>query len=137
MPVSGELKEMRHVPGRLFSVNRATVKTVPNLFARNERAVCLFDTEHGPLAIIMVGAIFVGNIETVWHGVVSPPTRKTIQTWQYPQGGEIIRVNKGDEIGRFNMGSTVIALFGPGQMHWADDLRPESPTQMGQLLGQY
>ena len=132
MPCDGTLKEMRHIPGRLFSVNPATVRTVPGLFARNERVTCLFDTPNGPVAMILVGAIFVASIETVWHGIITPPTRSTMQTWRYKDD---IKLAKGDEMGRFNMGSTVIVLFPKDKMKWAEGLMAERHVQMGELLG--
>lgn len=133
MPVDGTLLQMRHVPGRLFSVNPTTVEKVPDLFARNERVVCLFDTDHGPLAMILVGAIFVASIDTVWHGTVTPPTAKTVQHWDYRN--HPIHLKQGEEMGRFNMGSTVILLFGQDALTFTDELDAGSHVQMGQLLG--
>ena len=109
MPLSGKLEQMIHVPGKLYSVNPATVAAIPNLFAMNERVINIFDTSVGSMAVILVGATNVGSIETVWHGVVTPPARKTIQQWDYET--QAIELKKGDEMGRFNMGSTVIILF--------------------------
>ena len=134
MPLDGTLKEMVHVPGQLFSVNPTTVNNVPALFARNERVICLFDTEHGPMVMILVGAIFVASIETIWHGVVTPPTRKDIQSWTYDE--EKIILNKGDEMGRFNMGSTVILLFPNKQMEWNKELKAEQLVQLGEKIGE-
>ena len=133
MPAAGRLREMIHVPGRLFSVNRATASLVPRLFARNERVVCLFEGEAGPFAVILVGAIFVGGMETVWAGEVTPargePPRRRYDedtpTW----------LARGAEMGRFNMGSTVILLFPPGAVTWAAGLAPGAPLRMGQRLG--
>jgi len=133
MPIDGELKEVIHVPGRLFSVNPATARTIPRLFARNERVVCLFDTAIGPMAVVMVGAIFVASIETVWQGVITPPTRFSIRSWQYSDNK--ISFKRGDEIARFNMGSTVILLFGENKMDWNDNLVPEQKIIMGQNIG--
>jgi phosphatidylserine decarboxylase len=133
MPVDGTLKKVIHVPGRLFSVNPATARTIPRLFARNERVVCIFDTELGPVAVVMVGAIFVASIETVWQGVVTPPTRFGIRTWDYDD--KQINFKRGDEIARFNMGSTVILLFAENKMAWNDDLTPEQNIIMGQSIG--
>ena len=101
MPLTGSLREMIHIPGRLFSVNAVTADNVPNLFARNERVVCLFDTAAGPMALILVGAIFVNSIETVWSGVVTPPTAVAPKSCCYP--GDLT-LEKGAEMGRFNMG---------------------------------
>ena len=134
MPLDGTLKEMVHVPGQLFSVNPTTVNNVPALFARNERVICLFDTEHGPMVMILVGAIFVASIETVWHGVITPPTRKDIQSWTYDE--EKIILKKGDEMGRFNMGSTVILLFPNKQMEWSKELKAEQLVQLGEKIGE-
>ena len=135
MPMNGQLKEMRHVPGRLFSVSPSTVKTVPGLFARNERVVCLFETEYGPMAMILVGAIFVASVDTVWHGTVTPPTWPDTQSWKYQADERKIHLEKGEEMGRFNMGSTVILLYGPKQMQWSEQLIANAPVQMGQKIG--
>ena len=134
MPLAGTLREMIHVPGRLFSVNDATARGVPNLFARNERVVAIFDTEAGPMALILVGAIFVASIETVWHGVVTPPSSSQVQTWQY--NDQPIKLARGEEMGRFNMGSTIIVLFGKDAIHWSETLIPGSVTRMGEAIGQ-
>jgi len=135
MPVDGTLKSMAHVPGRLFSVNPATTRVIPGLFARNERVVTLFDTEFGPMAMVPVGAIFVGSIETVWHGEVSPPTVPNIRKWHYSSGNEKeVCLKKGEEFGRFNMGSTVIVLFGPQKIMWDKKITANSTVKMGQRL---
>ncbi len=131
MPVSGSLRRMIHIPGRLFSVNPATTEAVENLFARNERVACLFDTEAGPMAMVLVGALLVASIETVWHGVVTPPTRPALRSWHYPPGK--VELGKGEEMGRFNMGSTVILLFPQGAVEWlprapGDKLKLGSPV---------
>jgi len=136
IPVDGRLRGMLHVPGRLFSVNPATTRAIPRLFARNERVVALFDTELGPMAMVMVGAVFVGSIETVWHGVVTPPAGKIVRAWRY-DGAQARHFDKGDEIGRFNMGSTVILLFGPGALAWEESLAAHTPVLMGQRIGQH
>jgi len=135
MPIDAELKEMRHIPGRLFSVNPKTVRTVPGLFARNERVVCLFDSAIGPVAMVLVGAIFVASIETVWQGVITPPTQRDIQTSVYGKGLMQVALQKGDEMGRFNMGSTVILLFGKDKMKWTAGLAADSHVIMGQEIG--
>jgi len=106
MPLRGRLRKMVHIPGRLFSVSPATARVIPDLFARNERVVCLFETEAGPMAMVLVGAIFVASIETVWAGVVTPPAGKRITQWEYEQDAP--ELERGAEMGRFNMGSTVI-----------------------------
>jgi len=132
-PIDGTLKEMIHVPGELFSVNPTTVENVPALFARNERVICLFDTKAGPMAMILVGAIFVGSIETVWHGEVTPPTAKEIRNWLYED--EEKSFVKGEEMGRFNMGSTVILLHAKNKMNWAKELKAEQIVRLGEAIG--
>jgi phosphatidylserine decarboxylase len=133
MPLSGVLREMVHIPGRLFSVNTVTANNVPNLFARNERVACIFDTEAGPMALILVGAIFVSSIETAWHGIVTPPTLKETRRWRYEPGE--ISLDKGAEMGRFNMGSTIIVLFGKDKVGWNADLTAGKMVKLGEKLG--
>ena len=135
MPLAGTLREMVYVPGRLFSVNQSTAENVPELFARNERVVCLFDTERGPMAVVLVGAMIVASIETVWAGLVTPPKR-SLKTFRYDEAARVpIVLDKGAELGRFKLGSTAIVLFGADQVQWAQELAAGSPVQMGQLLG--
>jgi len=137
MPLGGELAETVHLPGRLFSVQPGTVRALPRLFTRNERLVALFETRAGPMALVLVGAIFVAAIETVWAGLVTPPAGRAVVRTPYPRpGGSPVRLARGEEMGRFNMGSTVIVLFGPGAVRWEPALRPEAPVRMGQRLGQ-
>ncbi|MEQ5834629.1 archaetidylserine decarboxylase [Marinobacter sp. NFXS9] len=133
MPLAGTLKEMAYVPGRLFSVNPVTAANVPNLFARNERVVTLFDTEWGPMAMVHVGAMIVGSVETTWAGVVAPGT-DGVSSVDY-SADKPIRFDKGDEMGRFRLGSTVILLFPKDVMQWSDELGPESVLRMGQRIG--
>jgi phosphatidylserine decarboxylase len=136
LPLAGRLREMVHIPGKLFSVSPFTTRRVPELFARNERVVTLFDTPAGPMALVLVGAINVASIETVWAGTITPPLGKTIRHWDYPSHGDgVVRLDKGAEIGRFNMGSTVIVLFGPGQVRWEREIQPGATVRMGQRLG--
>jgi phosphatidylserine decarboxylase len=135
MPLAGELKKMLHVPGRLFAVNPTTTSLVPRLFARNERVVCLFESPAGPMALILVGAIFVGAIDTVWAGTVTP-TRHRVSDWSYGQREKSVRLERGAEMGRFNMGSTVILLFGPGQVRWEKSLVPGATLKMGEQIGE-
>lgn len=135
MPVAGQLEEMIHVPGRLFSVNPATTRVIPGLFARNERVISIFNTALGPMAMVKVGAINVGSIETVWAGQVTPPAGRVVRSWHYKSEKESITLEKGEEMGRFNMGSTVIVLFGPDFMEWAEGIEPGNRVRMGQLLG--
>ncbi len=135
MPMTATLTEMIHIPGRLFSVNTVTAEAVPRLFARNERVVCLYETEIGPMALILVGAIFVSSIETTWHGVVTPPTQKEIRTWHYKD--QPLTLQKGEEMGRFNMGSTIIVLFGENAVHWNETLSAGQNVRLGQSLGHF
>jgi phosphatidylserine decarboxylase len=136
MPLAGRLREMTHIPGKLFSVSPLTTRKVPHLFARNERVVTLFDTPAGPMALVLVGAINVASIETVWAGAITPPLGATVRRWDYPPNGAgAVRLDKGAEMGRFNMGSTVIVLFGPGAVRWERDIKPGATVRMGQRLG--
>lgn len=134
MPVDGTLKTMAHIPGRLFSVSPATTRVIPGLFARNERLVTLFETDYGPMAMIPVGAIFVGSIETIWHGEVTPPTTSDIKIWQYNDKAKSVELKRGEEYGRFNMGSTVVLLFGPHSIEWSKEIKPGATVKLGQLL---
>ena len=109
MPLDGSLKSMKYIPGNLFSVNQRTVDDIDQVFARNERLVCYFDSEYGEIALVMVGAIFVGSMETSWEGQITPPYNKSVKTFEYDS--HQIKLSKGEELGRFNMGSTVILLF--------------------------
>ncbi|WP_440054299.1 archaetidylserine decarboxylase [Pseudoalteromonas sp. T1lg65] len=132
MPVDGTLRKMIYVPGDLFSVNPLTAQNVPNLFARNERVVAIFDTEIGPLAMVLVGATIVASIETIWAGTVTPPAGKDVFSWDYPaEGDNVIKLNKGEEMGRFKLGSTVILAWGAEQADFLADQQPETVTRMG------
>lgn len=133
MPVTGTLREMIYVPGKLFSVNAVTTRQVPRLFARNERAVCIFDTEQGPVAVIMVGAMIVAGIETVFAGQVTPQPTEITRT-RYDRVEPVV-IEKGAELGRFMLGSTVVMLFPEGACDWEAGLGAESPVRMGQPLG--
>jgi phosphatidylserine decarboxylase len=134
MPCDARLVETVYIPGRLFSVAPHTTRAIPALFTRNERLATLFDTPAGPMAIVLVGAIFVGCLETVWDGVIPPATE--IRVRKYPRDGAPPRqLRRGDEMGRFNMGSTVILLYGPGQAVWRTDLAAGQPVRVGQPLG--
>ncbi|MBF0255624.1 MAG: phosphatidylserine decarboxylase [Gammaproteobacteria bacterium] len=135
MPLSGQLREMIHIPGRLFSVNGRTARTLPRLFSRNERLVCLFDTQAGPMAVILVGAIFVGCMDTVWAGTVAPTDLRNSR-WRYGEVESGVQLERGAEMGRFNMGSTVILLLPKGALSWQDHLREGSEIRMGEGLGQ-
>lgn len=137
MPMRGRLQHMVHIPGQLFSVSPATTRLVPNLFTRNERVATFFDTAAGPMAVVLVGAINVASIETVWAGAITPPRGKQIWHWDYSETDKpIIVLNKGAEMGRFNMGSTVIVLFAKGSVLWDATLAPETTVRMGQRLGE-
>lgn len=136
MPLDGTLERMIHIPGRLFSVNPATTRAVPRLFARNERVAMLFTTAAGPMAVVMVGAMLVGSIETVWAGEITPPHGKRIRDWRYDDGSEAaVTLERGDELGRFNMGSTVILLFARGAVEWTAGLGVDSRVLVGQRIG--
>ncbi len=132
MPVGGTLTEMVYVPGRLFSVNAATTEQVPNLFARNERLVCHFETEHGPMAMVLVGAMIVAAIETVWAGQITPLPKGGVQRIRFDTP---VRLEKGEEMGRFKLGSTVVMAFAE-PVSFADGLEPGDKVQMGQSLGE-
>lgn len=134
MPVAGTLREMIHVPGRLFSVNPLTAGHVPSLFARNERVVCVFDTEHGPMALVLVGAMIVASVETVWAGLVTPHKRQVRAVRYDAPARAPIHLEKGAEMGRFLLGSTVIVLFGPKQVRWLDTPSVRGPIRMGETL---
>ncbi|KPM82412.1 phosphatidylserine decarboxylase [Pseudoalteromonas lipolytica] len=132
MPVDGTLSKMIYVPGDLFSVNPLTAQNVPNLFARNERVVAIFETEIGPLAMVLVGATIVASIETIWAGTVTPPAGKDVFSWNYPtEGDNAITLKKGEEMGRFKLGSTVILAWGANQAEFLSDQHPETVTRMG------
>jgi len=132
MPMAGTLQRMIHVPGRLFSVAPYTVRQVPNLFARNERVICLFDTTHGPMAVILVGAMLVSSMETVWAGTITPPRAKRVITGDWSRRD--IRLEKGQEMGRFNFGSTVIVLMPATALTSLADLGPDDNILMGEKL---
>lgn len=136
MPIKGTLSKMTYVPGELFSVNPLTAENVPGLFARNERVVAIFETEIGPIAMVLVGATIVASIETVWAGTVTPPTGKKVFTWDYPtEGPEALTLDKGEEMGRFKLGSTVVMLFAKDAIEeFADGVKPKAVTRMGQAF---
>ena len=133
MPMAGTLKEMVYVPGKLFSVNPVTAENVPNLFARNERVACLFDTEAGPMAMVLVGAMIVGSVETTWAGVVAPNSGKVAQ-WQY-RGDDAVQFEKGQEMGRFRLGSTVVLVMPKGAVKWQPNQVAEKTVQLGEAFG--
>lgn len=133
MPVTGTLQKMTYIPGKLFSVSPRTARAVPKLFARNERVVTVFETEQGPMALILVGAIFVGSMETVWQGQITPPYGKEIQHWNY-ENEQAITLEKGQEMGRFNMGSTVIILLPEQASKFDLTLKNGQSVVMGQAM---
>jgi phosphatidylserine decarboxylase len=134
-PADARLVEMRYLPGALFSVNGATVGAVPRLFARNERVACLFETDFGPLAFVLVGALNVGSIATTWAGQIAPGPDRQASTWRYPlQGPGSVQLARGDELGRFNMGSTVIVVLPEGGPRFAPEIIAGNAVRMGQLL---
>jgi len=136
MPCDGRLTETIYVPGRLYSVAPHTTRAIPGLFTRNERLVCLFDTPAGPTALVMVGAIFVSCMETVWAGLINPETgmRRLITRYGQPDGPDVSLV-RGEEMGRFNMGSTVILLYPQNRIRWVERLQPDRPLRMGEMIG--
>jgi len=132
MPCNGQLRRMVYVPGDLFSVNPQTAQHVPGLFARNERVVCLFDTAHGPLAMVLVGATIVGSVATAWHGVVHPPRCATPVCYDYPN--TLHHLVRGQEMGRFLLGSTVVMVWAQPAVRWEPAMAPGAAIRMGQAL---
>lgn len=132
MPCTGKLVEQTHIPGRLFSVAKHTVNTIKGIFARNERVIATFDTDYGPMAMILVGAINVAAIETVWAGLITPPKGEAITSKNYRT--KDITLEKGEEMGRFNMGSTVILLFAEGAPGLSEELEVDQRLVMGEAL---
>ena len=134
MPLTGSLRETLYIPGAFFSVNAATARAVPSLFARNERVVCDFDTEIGGMAVVLVGALFVGSIETVWAGEINPPARRGGKPVVVVEGRGA-KLEKAAELGRFNMGSTVVLVFEPGKVEWSDRLTALARVRLGERIG--
>ena len=134
MPINGTLLKSIFVPGKLFSVNNPTVRTVDSLFARNERFVSVFDTEQGQFALIMVGALFVGSMSTVFTGQITPTKKRQVYAREYSQQEQIL-LKQGDEFGFFNMGSTVILLFENNRINWLEELSPQNNIKVGQIIG--
>ncbi|MAF27828.1 MAG: phosphatidylserine decarboxylase [Croceicoccus sp.] len=134
MPCDGMLTRMIYIPGALFSVNPVTARGVRNLFARNERVVCMFNSPaHGPFAMVLVGATIVGSMETVWHGVVNPRRTGRISEWSYDEGQ--VRLKQGEEMGRFLLGSTIVMLFRPDTIAFNADWAPERSVRLGEAMG--
>ena len=133
MPCAGTLRKMIYVPGKLFSVNQVTADSIDNLFARNERVICLFDTEAGPMAMVLVGAMIVAGVETVWAGQVAP-SRQGIHETAYDDQ-KPLHFEKGEEMGRFMLGSTVIVVFGKDRAEWLKGLGDNRRVKMGEAIG--
>jgi phosphatidylserine decarboxylase len=137
MPVTGTLREMIYIPGDLFSVNQTTAQNVPRLFSRNERVVAIFDTELGPMALVLVGAMIVAGIETTWAGRITPFDRK-VRSISYPAAGDSqqpLVIEKGEEMGRFFLGSTIVVCFGKDKMRWLEEMKAEQPLRLGKSIG--
>ena len=133
MPCAGRLQQMVYVPGELFSVNPATARGVPGLFARNERVVCVFDTARGPFVLVLVGATIVGSMATVWHGVVNPPRSGEIRRWSYEN--QSVELKQGEEMGRFLLGSTVVMLWPHGTLRFNPAWAPAQAVRLGEPMG--
>jgi phosphatidylserine decarboxylase len=136
MPTAGKLLRTIYVPGKLFSVNRTTADSVPDLFARNERLVCLFETANGLMGLVLVGAMIVAGIETVWSGQICPGPNKARKLTDFSQHSPPIELAKGEEMGRFKLGSTAIVLFEPNAVILDSALQADSPVRMGEHLAQ-
>lgn len=132
MPCAGNLVQMVYVPGALFSVNPATARGVPGLFARNERVVCVFNSAHGSFVMVLVGATIVGSMATAWHGLVNPPRTKEVRRWDYPEGQ--VALKQGDEMGRFLLGSTVVMLFPRGALTFNSAWCAGRPVRLGEVM---
>nr|WP_217907170.1 archaetidylserine decarboxylase [Massilia sp. BJB1822] len=132
MPCDGKLTRMIYVPGELFSVNPTTARGIPGLFARNERVVCVFETAFGPFVMTLVGATIVGSMATVWHGVVNPPRQPDVCEWTYADQNIVLK--KGEELGRFLLGSTVVMLFPKDTLHFNEQWQPAGPVRLGECM---
>ena len=135
MPCDGRLTQMIYVPGDLFSVNPTTARGVPGLFARNERVVCVFESAHGPFVLVLVGATIVGSMATVWHGLVSPPRLQDVRTWNYAD--RKVELKRGDEMGRFLLGSTVVMLFPEAPLVFNPVWTPTRAIRFGEAMANY
>lgn len=135
MPCDGRLLQMIYVPGELYSVNPATARGVPGLFARNERVVCVFESAQGPFVLTLVGATIVGSMATVWHGVVNPPRGKQVQVWNYAD--QQIVLKRGEEMGRFLLGSTVVLLFPKPAVSFNPAWAPAAGVRLGEAMANY
>jgi phosphatidylserine decarboxylase len=132
MPCEGRLRRMIYVPGELFSVNPTTARSVPGLFARNERVVCVFESARGPFVLTLVGATIVGSMATVWHGVVNPPRGRKVREWRYDDQSVLLR--QGQEMGRFLLGSTVVMLFPKGPLQFNPVWVPGAAIRLGEVM---
>jgi len=138
MPLAGTLLEMCYIPGRLYSVNEVSTRYISGLFTRNERVVTLFDTAAGPMGIILIGALFVSSIETVWAGDIARLSNRRFQRWDYRHETEFpVKLKRGQEMGRFNMGSTVIVLFDARRVTLAQNITAGAGVKFGELFGKY
>ncbi len=135
MPCDGRLTRMIHVPGDLFSVNPVTARGVPELFARNERVVCVFEGPRGPFVLVLVGATIVGSMATVWHGVVNPPRVRKVRDWRYDD--QPISIKQGEEMGRFLLGSTVVMLFPRSDLAFNPAWQPGGAIRLGEVMANY
>ena len=135
MPCDGRLLRMIHVPGDLFSVNPVAARGVPGLFARNERVVCVFQASRGPFVLVLVGATIVGSVGTVWHGIVTPPRVHQVREWTYE--GQAIELKKGDEMGRFQLGSTVVLLFPKRELEFNSEWAPTRTIRLGEMMANF
>jgi phosphatidylserine decarboxylase len=134
MPCDGRLTRMIYVPGALFSVNPTTARGIPGLFARNERVVCVFESpEHGTFVSVLVGATIVGSMATTWHGLVNPPRTGQLREWRYDDQNIVIK--KGEEMGRFQLGSTIVMLFKKDTIRFNPDWAPERSVRLGEVMG--
>lgn len=133
MPCDGRLTRMIYVPGALFSVNPTTARGVPGLFARNERVVCVFESTFGSFVLTLVGATIVGSMATSWHGVVNPPRSSTVREWHYDD--QPINLKKGEEMGKFLLGSTVVMLFPRNTLDFNPEWVSAKPVRMGEMMG--
>jgi phosphatidylserine decarboxylase len=135
MPCDGRLVRMIHVPGDLFSVNPTTARGVPGLFARNERVVCVFESAYGTFTMVLVGATIVGSMATVWHGLVNPPRPDNVRDWHYKDKNIVLK--RGDEMGRFLLGSTVVMTFERNRIQFNPDWSPTKGIKMGEVMGNF
>ena len=133
MPCDGRLTRMIYVPGELFSVNPTTARGVPGLFARNERVVCVFDSPAGEFVLVLVGATIVGSMQTAWHGIVNPPRTNQVREWTYTD--QTVELKKGEEMGRFLLGSTVVMLFQKESMQFNPSWKPAGAVRLGEVMG--